>query len=158
MQTVTGHFGNHDFHNAHPSQEAWKDSFRASSVTETDISPTFSEQQQQSSESPSFNDTILFPSTTSSNPLPTPRSTGTDTKRHSPSSSNGDNPASPEHKIRKRQRNTEAARRYRQRKVDRVTELEEALQAMTRERDELRLKLARSEAEADVLRGMVGRK
>ncbi|KAI7551932.1 hypothetical protein KC331_g2227 [Hortaea werneckii] len=56
---------------------------------------------------------------------------------------------------RKRQRNTEAARRYRQRKVDRTTELEEALSAVSKERDELRLKLARSEAEAEVLRRMV---
>ncbi|KAI7158040.1 hypothetical protein KC349_g5199 [Hortaea werneckii] len=56
---------------------------------------------------------------------------------------------------RKRQRNTEAARRYRQRKVDRTAELEEALAAMSKERDELRLKLARSEAEAEVLRRMV---
>ncbi|KAI7341710.1 hypothetical protein KC354_g16932 [Hortaea werneckii] len=56
---------------------------------------------------------------------------------------------------RKRQRNTEAARRYRQRKVDRTAELEEALAAMSKERDELRLRLARSEAEAEVLSRMV---
>lgn len=56
---------------------------------------------------------------------------------------------------RKRERNTEAARRYRQRKVDRTTELEEALAVMTKERDDLRLKLARAETVADVLRGMV---
>ncbi|KAF2772982.1 hypothetical protein EJ03DRAFT_150776 [Teratosphaeria nubilosa] len=56
--------------------------------------------------------------------------------------------------VNKRKRNTEAARRYRQRKVDRVTELEEALAAMTAERDELRLKLARSETKAEVLRVM----
>ncbi|GAB1739836.1 hypothetical protein NU219Hw_g4771t1 [Hortaea werneckii] len=55
----------------------------------------------------------------------------------------------------KRQRNTEAARRYRQRKVDRAAELEEALAAVSKERDELRLKLARSEMEAEVLRRMV---
>lgn len=60
--------------------------------------------------------------------------------------------------VNKRQRNTEAARRYRQRKVDRQTELEEALASMTKERDDLKLKLARSEAEADVLRGMVAKK
>ena len=59
-------------------------------------------------------------------------------------------------RITKRHRNTEAARRYRQRNVDRVTELEQALEAMTKDRDELRLKLARSEAQADVLKGMVG--
>jgi len=56
---------------------------------------------------------------------------------------------------RKRQRNTEAARRYRQRKVDRTAELEESLAAVSKERDELRLKLARSEAEAEVLKRMV---
>lgn len=61
-------------------------------------------------------------------------------------------------KVQKRRRNTEAARRYRQRKVDRVSELEEALQLMTKERDEMKLRLARSEAEADVLRGLVGRR
>ena len=56
----------------------------------------------------------------------------------------------------KRQRNTEAARRYRQRKVDRVTELEDALAAMTRERDDYKIKLAKAETEVDVLRRMVG--
>jgi hypothetical protein len=39
--------------------------------------------------------------------------------------------------------------------MDRVTELEDALEEIRKERDELKLKLARSEAEADVLRGMV---
>jgi len=63
--------------------------------------------------------------------------------------------ASGTERARKRQRNTEAARRYRQRKVDRVTELEEALAGVSKERDELRLRLARAEAEAEVLRGMM---
>lgn len=63
-----------------------------------------------------------------------------------------------ESRKRKRERNTEAARRYRQRRQDRLDELEEALAAMTKDRDELRIKLARSEAEADVLRGLVGKK
>lgn len=62
------------------------------------------------------------------------------------------------HRVQKRQRNTEAARRYRQRKVDKVSELEEALQLMTMERDDLRLRLARSEAETGVLRSLVGRR
>ena len=74
------------------------------------------------------------------------------TSPHSDTSS-----AEPTDKVVKRQRNTEAARRYRQRKVDRVTELEEALAAMTRERDDFKLRLARSEAEVDVLRGLVGK-
>lgn len=74
-------------------------------------------------------------------------------KRQTPSSE-GDSPEEFQ-RVHKRQRNTEAARRYRQRKVDRVTELEEALRQMTAERDDLRLRLARSEASADVLRGMM---
>jgi hypothetical protein len=76
-------------------------------------------------------------------------------KRSSPTESLS--PQDHDERTNKRQKNTEAARRYRQRKVDRVTELEEALAAMTKERDDLKLKLARSEAEADVLRGMVGK-
>ncbi|GAB7329814.1 hypothetical protein MBLNU13_g01535t1 [Cladosporium sp. NU13] len=59
---------------------------------------------------------------------------------------------------RKRERNTEAARRYRQRRQDRLEELEEALAAMQKERDELRIKLARSEAETDILRGLMAKK
>lgn len=64
-------------------------------------------------------------------------------------------PLSSGDKIERKRKNTEAARRYRQRKVDRVTELEEALTAVSRERDELKLKLARAEMEAEVLRGIV---
>jgi hypothetical protein len=59
---------------------------------------------------------------------------------------------------RKRERNTEAARRYRQRRQDRLEELEEALAAMTKDRDELRIKLARSEAETDILKGLMAKK
>ncbi|KAI7209405.1 hypothetical protein KC333_g8746 [Hortaea werneckii] len=76
---------------------------------------------------------------------------------NSPKSTSPDSsaPTSTTERNRKRQRNTEAARRYRQRKVDRTAELEEALAVVSKERDELRLKLARSEAEAEVLRRMV---
>ena len=45
-----------------------------------------------------------------------------------------------------------AARRYRQKRVDRISELEGAVDQLTRERDELRLKLARQEAETAALR------
>lgn len=58
----------------------------------------------------------------------------------------------------KRQRNTMAARKYRQKRLDRITDLERALNDMTRERDELKLKLARREAEVEALREMLGRK
>jgi hypothetical protein len=52
----------------------------------------------------------------------------------------------------KRQRNTMAARRYRQRRLDRLSELEQKLAEMTADRDDLRVKLARREAEVGALR------
>ncbi|RFU72186.1 gaf domain nucleotide-binding [Trichoderma arundinaceum] len=58
----------------------------------------------------------------------------------------------------KRQRNTMAARKYRQKRLDRIADLERALSDMTGERDDLKLKLARREAEVEALREMLGRK
>lgn len=58
----------------------------------------------------------------------------------------------------KRQRNTMAARKYRQKRLDRISELEKALEDMTGERDGLKLQLARREAEVEALREMLGRK
>ncbi|KAK7733020.1 hypothetical protein SLS53_008349 [Cytospora paraplurivora] len=55
----------------------------------------------------------------------------------------------------KRQRNTIAARKYRQKRLDRVKELEDALESMTQERDDLKLRLARQEAETAALREMM---
>ncbi|ROV90112.1 hypothetical protein VMCG_09766 [Cytospora schulzeri] len=55
----------------------------------------------------------------------------------------------------KRQRNTIAARKYRQKRLDRVKELEDALESMTKDRDDLRLRLARQEAETAALREMM---
>lgn len=76
----------------------------------------------------------------------------------SPTTSDSPLEVTGESRKRKRERNTEAARRYRQRRQDRLEELEEALAAMTKDRDELRLKLARSEAETDVLKGLMAKK
>ncbi|EHK21061.1 uncharacterized protein TRIVIDRAFT_70175 [Trichoderma virens Gv29-8] len=58
----------------------------------------------------------------------------------------------------KRQRNTMAARKYRQKRLDRIADLERALSDMTGERDELKLKLARREAEVEALREVLGKK
>ncbi|KAE9573474.1 hypothetical protein CGMCC3_g10353 [Colletotrichum fructicola] len=57
----------------------------------------------------------------------------------------------------KRQRNTMAARKYRQKGRDRIAELEAALKNVEEERDQLRLKLVRKEAEVDALREMLDR-
>ncbi|KAK1245949.1 hypothetical protein MKX07_005018 [Trichoderma sp. CBMAI-0711] len=58
----------------------------------------------------------------------------------------------------KRQRNTMAARKYRQKRLDRIADLERALSDMACERDELKLKLARREAEVEALREVLGRR
>lgn len=55
----------------------------------------------------------------------------------------------------KRQRNTLAARKYRQKRLDRIQELEEALEDVKKERDELRIKLARQEAETEAMKLMM---
>jgi len=71
-----------------------------------------------------------------------------------PSSSTNTQPS----KVQKRTLNTLAARRYRQKRVDQVSSLETSLKETQDERDELKLKVARLEAEVGVLRGLVGRK
>ncbi|KAK1641511.1 hypothetical protein BDP81DRAFT_310630, partial [Colletotrichum phormii] len=58
-------------------------------------------------------------------------------------------------KILRRQRNTIAARKYRQKKVDRIDELETLLKEVIRERDDLRIRLARQEAETEALKSVM---
>ncbi|KAI1403338.1 hypothetical protein F4819DRAFT_451669 [Hypoxylon fuscum] len=55
----------------------------------------------------------------------------------------------------KRQRNNVAARKYRQKRIDRISELEAELRDIKDERDDLRIRLARQEAEAAALRSML---
>lgn len=58
----------------------------------------------------------------------------------------------------KRQRNTMAARKYRQKRLDRISDLERSLSDMTQQRDDLKLKLARKEAQVEALREMLSGK
>jgi hypothetical protein len=58
-------------------------------------------------------------------------------------------------RVEKRKANTLAARRYRQKRVDRVAELEAALEATQRERDALKVRVAKLEGESEVLKGLV---
>ncbi|KAI0593168.1 hypothetical protein F4775DRAFT_579226 [Biscogniauxia sp. FL1348] len=55
----------------------------------------------------------------------------------------------------KRQRNNVAARKHRQKRIDRINELEAELQEVKDERDDLRIRLARQEAETAALRSML---
>ena len=55
----------------------------------------------------------------------------------------------------KRRRNTIAAAKYRQKKLDRISELEESLDTVTKERDDLKLELARRDAEFALLKKLL---
>lgn len=55
----------------------------------------------------------------------------------------------------KRQRNNVAAKKYRQKKVDRISELELELQGVKDERDDLKIRLARQEAETAALKTLL---
>lgn len=57
----------------------------------------------------------------------------------------------------KRKLNTLAARRCRQRRVDRMKDLEAELETVRRERDELRLQVSKLQGETDALRGLIRR-
>ncbi|KAJ5900805.1 uncharacterized protein N7473_004875 [Penicillium subrubescens] len=61
-------------------------------------------------------------------------------------------------RVEKRRLNTLAARRCRQRRVDRMKTLEDELESMRRERDELRLKVSKLEGETEALKGLLTRK
>lgn len=51
-----------------------------------------------------------------------------------------------------------AARKYRQKRLDRISDLEHALGEVTGERDNLKLQLARREAEVEALREILSKK
>lgn len=61
-------------------------------------------------------------------------------------------------RIEKRESNTLAARRYRQRRVDQMKNLEMELEKIKRERDELRIRVSKLEGETEALRSLVPRK
>ncbi|KAL4868664.1 hypothetical protein BDV12DRAFT_197013 [Aspergillus spectabilis] len=80
----------------------------------------------------------LHPKSTSSAPSPEPASKTPGTGR-----------------VTKRQLNTEAARRYRQRKVDRMNQLEEELEMVKREREQLRMKVSKLVGETEGLKRLL---
>lgn len=57
-------------------------------------------------------------------------------------------------RVMKRTRNTLAARRYRQRRVDQMSDLEAVLKETQTERDALKVRVARLEGELEALRGL----
>ncbi|EYE97769.1 bZIP transcription factor JlbA/IDI-4 [Aspergillus ruber CBS 135680] len=74
---------------------------------------------------------------------PSPNSSGSTSSKPKPS------------RIEKRESNTLAARRYRQRRVDQVKNLEAELEKTKQERDELRIRVSKLEGETEALRSLV---
>ncbi|KAJ5695753.1 hypothetical protein N7536_006165 [Penicillium majusculum] len=89
-------------------------------------------------------------------PFPAPIATSLS----SPSTSQGDDMPSrvDSSRVEKRKLNTLAARRCRQRRVDRMKELEAELEKVRKERDDWRLRCSKLEGETDALKGLLNRK
>ncbi|OJD36390.1 b-zip transcription factor idi-4 [Diplodia corticola] len=90
------------------------------------------------------------PAGASSSPSGSSSSAGGKRKR----AASGDEPAD-ETLADKRRRNNLAAAKYRQKKVDRISELEDEVKEVSKERDELKLQLARRDAELELLRKLM---
>jgi hypothetical protein len=92
-------------------------------------------------------------SATSSAKPPQSRQSKTSPSYKSPASSSS--PSSPNSKVHKRTLNTLAARRYRQKRVDQMADLEQKLKESEKEKEELQMRVARLEGEVEVLRGLL---
>lgn len=71
------------------------------------------------------------------------------------SSSKDSTPLSQSARVEKRKANTMAARRYRQKRVDQMNDLEKQLKDTRSERDELKVRCARLEGEVETLRALL---
>ncbi|KAL4781356.1 hypothetical protein BJX76DRAFT_350228 [Aspergillus varians] len=108
---------------------------------------------------PTITTTIPSPShtttTTTHSNLPNSMPSATSLLKSSPASRESSSPKDNPSRISKRQLNTMAARRYRQRRLDQMAQLEEELAAVKRERDELKMRVSKLEGETEALRSMV---
>ncbi|KAK9244227.1 hypothetical protein V1506DRAFT_507721 [Lipomyces tetrasporus] len=91
--------------------------------------------------------------------FPTPAHFSVPSPTSSPNSStppHNETPNDTPARVVKRQLNTLAARRYRQRRLDQVKDLEAELRNVQRERDELRMRVSKLEGETEVLKSLLG--
>ncbi|KAF7891631.1 hypothetical protein EAF00_007933 [Botryotinia globosa] len=98
-------------------------------------------------------------SPTSSNPKST--SSPTHSSPPSPPSPKTQTPTSSSStvsRVEKRKLNTLAARRYRQKRVDQMSSLQAALKEVERERDALKVRVAKLEGETDILKSLLSKK
>ncbi|ESZ92830.1 hypothetical protein SBOR_6784 [Sclerotinia borealis F-4128] len=99
----------------------------------------------------------------SSPPSPQPKSTTSQTHSSPPSSPSPkiQTPTSSSttmSRVDKRKLNTMAARRYRQKRVDQMSSLEAAMKEVERERDALKVRVAKLEGETDILKSLLSKK
>jgi hypothetical protein len=97
-----------------------------------------------------------------SHPLPTPYSPPRNSPGSDSTSSSGNatsnNPCTSDKKLkRKRELNNIAAKKSRQKRIDRIDELEEEVAAVKTEREDLKLQLAARNAEVAMLREILGK-
>ena len=135
---------------------------QSSSTSPTSSSSHHRQQQQQQQQQQQGHQGHLYPGLTlpsppdaSSNKPKRGRPPGPGKKRaHSPAAVEAEFTDS-EDVLVKRQRNNIAAKKYRQKKIDRIEELEEEVDQIKREREELKLMLAKRDAEVGMLREML---
>lgn len=100
----------------------------------------------------------------SSPPSPSPKSTTIQTDDSSPPfplSTQKQTPSSSSStmsRVEKRKLNTLAARRYRQKRLEQMSGLEAALKEVERERDALKVRVAKLEGETDILKSLLSKK
>lgn len=90
-------------------------------------------------------------------PISTPSSATSATNLSKPGRKRASSPETEEQADRRR-RNNVAAAKYRQKKIDRISELEDILGSVSRERDDLKLQLAKRDAEVELLRRLLAEK
>ncbi|XHG09821.1 hypothetical protein AWENTII_012860 [Aspergillus wentii] len=97
----------------------------------------------------------VLPTPQPSLPIPT---TAPTTTSNSPSNHSTPSESSHSSRVTKRQLNTMAARRYRQKRVDQMKSLEMELEKVQRERDELKMRCSKLEGEKDAMRCLLSKK
>lgn len=134
-----------------PMQQNNTSLFPNSTLQSFDYPITTSELQSHFEHTPS----AITPISSKASPdTPSTTTSNTSQKRSRPSSE----PEQEPDKIDKRRRNNAAAAKYRQKKFDRIAELEGQLEDMAKDRDGLRLQLAKRDAEVEILRSMLAKK
>jgi len=135
----------------------------SSAPTDLNVAPTLSTSGDAPGANTYVHDTALNP--TSEAPIQEPYTpisvetmpTNNPGAPQTPPSSKTQSPMD-DFRVKKRTLNTLAARRYRQKRVDQVASLENALRESEKEKDALKTRVARLEGEVEILRALVGRK